>query len=179
MSKPATPWTLKTVRDRCSVDDDDGCWIWQQATTGKSKAPQACIEGRSGTLVARWLMAQQGHAIAGRVVTQKCCEPLCVNPAHLKLVTKSDVLRRAYATGARSTQAEYLSRLARAQRAGLAKLDMAQARVLRDRMRQGETIEALRLETGLWASTLRDIKHGRSWREAAAASSAFTYRPAA
>lgn len=181
MVMTAKPWTLKTVRDRCRIDpaDEDSCWIWLQATTGKARAPQACINGKTGTLVARWVLAHTGRQIDGLAVVPRCGAPLCVNPAHLMTLTKGEVLRRAYADGSRSRHAEYLRLLRRAQDTGMAKLDMERARELRDRMARGASIAELSRETGLWPSTLRDIKHGRSWRQVAAPASVFTFRPAA
>lgn len=174
MSGRATPWTLKTVRDRCEIDSEDahGCWVWLHAGKGKKNVPQACIEGRA-TLVARWIMQHLGHNIAGQAVVHRCCEPRCLNPGHLNLLTKSQVLAAAYRTGLRSTEAEHFSRRRRAERSGLAKLDMPAARVLRQRLAAGETIAALSLETGLWPSTISAVKHGRSWRETQLAASVF------
>ena len=178
MSGRFMPWSLKTVRDRCEIDDETGGhWTWRHATTSKNKAPQACIEGKTGQLVARWLMAHLGHNIAGKAVVVTCCEPLCLNPAHLRVITKGEVLRRAYKTGLRSTEAEHFSRRRRAEQSGLAKLDMPAARVLRQRLDAGETIAAISQETGLWPSTIRAIKHGRSWREMKTAASVFAWRP--
>lgn len=177
MSGRFTPWTLKTVRDRCEIDsaDEHSCWLWLHAVTGKNKAPQACIEGKTGTLVARWIMQHLGHDIAGKAVVRRCTEPRCLNPGHLKLATKSQVLSAAYKTGLRSTEAEHFSRRRRAEKAGLAKLDMPAARVLRQRLAAGETIAALSIETGLWPSTIRAVKHGRSWRETNTAASVFSW----
>ena len=184
MTMQATPWSLKTVRDRCTVEDgaDDadattGCWLWKHCTTGRGRYPQASIEGHGGTLVARWVMQHLGHAVAGMAVRPACGAQLCVKPGHLKLATKGAVLRRAYATGARSGDNEHLNRRRRAEKTGMARINMAQARVLRSRMQAGETIAALSVETGLWPSTLSSIKHHRSWREVHAAASVFSYRP--
>jgi len=179
MSRKASPWSLKTVQDRCDIDTDiGGHWVWRQATTAKNKAPQACIEGKTGQLVARWLMQHLGHNITGMAVVVKCCEPLCLNPAHLKVITKGAVLRKAYSTGQRNTEAEHFSRRRRAEKSGLAKIDMATARLLRSRMAAGEKWPALSKETGLARSTLRAIETGVSWREMNAAASVFAWRPA-
>ena len=170
-------WTMKTVRDRCEIDDDDArsCWIWRHAIKGNSKSPQACIEGKTGTLVARWLMQHLGHDIAGKAVVHRCKEQRCLNPGHLNVATKSQVLSAAYKTGGRSADAEYFKRRRSAEMSGKAKLDMPAARVLRQRLAAGETIAALSRETGLWPSTIRELKHGRSWRETKAAASVFSW----
>lgn len=177
MSMPFTPWTLKTVRDRCDIDRDDehSCWLWLNATKGKHHSPQACIEGKTGSLVARWIMQHLGHDIAGKAVVHRCQEKRCVNPGHLKVATKSQVMTAAYKTGGRSTEAEYFKRRRAAEMSGKAKLDMPAARVLRQRLAAGETIAALSRETGLWPSTIREVKHGRSWRETKAAASVFSW----
>jgi lambda repressor-like predicted transcriptional regulator len=178
VSGKAKPWSLQTVQDRCDIDTDiGGHWVWRFATTSKHKGPQACIEGKTGSLVARWLMQHLGHDITGKAVVPTCCEPLCLNPAHLKVITKGAVLRKAYATGLRSVESEHFSRRRRAEQSGLAKIDMPTARVLRARMIAGDPISALSKETGLAHSTLRDIQIGKSWREMKSAASVFSWRP--
>lgn len=171
------PWTMKTVRDRCEINglDEGGCWLWLNCCKGAKNAPQACVEGKPGTLVARWVMQHLGHDIAGKAVVHTCGEQRCLNPAHLKLATKSQVLAAAYKTGQRSGDAEYFSRRRRFEDAGMAKLGMSGARLLRQRLATGETIAALSRETGLWPSTISAVKHGRSWRETSAAASVFSW----
>jgi hypothetical protein len=171
------PWDLKTVHDRCR--DDGDCWTWTQGRHHASGHPQATIEGKGGQLVRRWVLA----AATGRQLTHankvvdSCGNHLCCNPDHLRTSTASAVLKRAYHDGTRSTAGEYLGRLRRAQSCGMAKLDMDKARDLRRRMKAGESIAALSRETGLWPTTLREIKHGRSWREQAVNSSVFAFLP--
>jgi len=166
MSTKKRAWTLKTVRDRCTIDEstDDPCWLWKQSLV--NGRPQATIDGRGGTLVARWVMQQRiGNLISRYCVVNRCDDLRCINPDHLTIRTRSQVLKLAYQSGARNVFSEYLARRTEAEKRGMAKIDMGAARNLRQRMCIGHTIEALADETGLSRATLSKIKNGKIWRE--------------
>lgn len=159
---------LKTIRDRCH--DTGSCWIWGQGVNSQGY-PQMRINGKSGQLVRRIVVRESGRVLRnGYVVMARCGDALCCSPKHLIQVTKSDRLRRCYESGFRSLPVEYFWRRERAIKQGLAKINMTIAREIR--AREG-TLVALAAEYGLSVSAIREIKHGRAWRESAIGSSVF------
>ena len=102
--KQPTPWTLKTVRDRCVIDPATDCWEWQQCLNADGH-PQANIMGQHW-LVRRWVLHCEGRLIPRMPVTSPGCESTCCNPSHLRHETKGTILKRAYADGRRDRHGE-------------------------------------------------------------------------
>jgi hypothetical protein len=167
-------WNLKSIKDRCREDGD--CWLWAQGANQRSGQPKATIDGKCGQLVRRHAVRLSGLELRGGYrVVDTCGQGLCCNPDHLKQVTPGAVLRKSYRDGARSTQAEYQGRLRMASERGMCKITMETARDIRRRLLDGATVVGLAQEFGLWPSSVRSIKHGRSWREEST-SSVFAWR---
>lgn len=116
MSKPTSKpaggvRTLEDLRLRCVIDEETGCWLWQQAvaTAGGGTTPIVHLPdnvlpgvGRRSTIPAAraaWLLSgrklQPGHV----VWRQLCTGGRCINPAHCRAGTKSDGLAAVAATG--------------------------------------------------------------------------------
>lgn len=172
MNNHTYPWSLQTVQDRCEMDGD--CWIWKHSVNNKG-LPQACIHGKGGQSVRKFVFRQRSDRSIGQKLrlTSVCQNRRCVAPDHVVCMTASDILTRAYRTGNRSAAGEYLSRVQRAHEAGYVKLGFEQARVIRQRIRDGETVRAIAKELGMWESSIRDIKHNRTWRDTAKNASVF------
>ncbi len=97
---------LETLRQRCVIDAETGCWVWKAAMSrSRSRKiapsprvwlPDANVKG-AGVLMtagrAAWLLA--GRAIApGQVVWRSVCNrPDCINPAHGVAVTRAEMHR--------------------------------------------------------------------------------------
>lgn len=168
-------WTLDVVRSRCI--DDGGCWIWQGAKV--NGYPQATMYGRGGQMVRKWVFTEfTGSAIGPKMkIVSSCRRKDCVNPAHLRLMTTSDVLRRSYATGARCTRNEYHARVKRLQEQGRTVMDFDKAQELRNRVELGECGKKLAKDFGVTWAHARKILRGRSWRTEHIGASVFTWRP--
>jgi hypothetical protein len=161
-------WTLKTIKDRCREDGD--CWVWTQACTARAGHPQASIDGKGGQLVRRHAVRLSGRPLrSGWRVVDTCGNVRCCNPEHLKQTTPGVVLKRTYDNGSRSTHGEYIARRDQAIQQGMAKLNMGIVRVIRQRLTAGETVAGLAREYGIGEPAMRDIKHGRAWKDAAPA----------
>lgn len=68
------------------------CWTWLAATRG-SREKRGCFwDGARNVDAARWMYqhSHSGQPIDGMVVMHRCDNPLCVNPAHLRLGSQAD-----------------------------------------------------------------------------------------
>ncbi len=150
------------------------CWMWKQGVNGQGY-PQACIDKRPGVMVRRYVMELMGRTLQrNQPVSCRCGNKLCVNPAHLVASDHSQVLKRSYRNGRRSTPAEYLSRLKAAKANGMARMTEEQLRAIRTAPTE-ETITALAARLGLGRRAVSDARAGRSWRHSAPASSVFSW----
>lgn len=81
------------------IDWPDTCFLWAGATT-TSGYGQATFGGRH--VYAHRLLYQlmRGQIPEGMVIDHLCRQPLCVNPAHLEVVTNAENIRRGNSPGA-------------------------------------------------------------------------------
>ena len=108
----------------------------------------------------------------GKVVITTCRELLCVNPDHLQLVTRGQLIKLSYKE-TRNTQHEYPRRLAARVAQGGLKLDIEKAREIRASELKAED-EAKRL--GVSVSLVHKIRQGKIWREVVQGASVFSMR---
>ena len=155
-------WTLKTIHDRCTEEGE--CWIWSQGLNNTGY-PMASIEGKPGSLVRRKAYELSGRTLKpSTYVASTCGEKRCCNPAHLVQMTKSQILKRCYSDGSRSSHATYVAHFLAALKQNMAKLDWAKVADIRQRLAAGETVYGLAREYNVAKTTIRDIKHNRSWK---------------
>jgi hypothetical protein len=163
-------WTLKTVRDRCDAPDgEDGCWLWRLSMRGST--PQATVERKRGANVRRWVYAASGRRLrSGWSVIATCEHERCLQPTHLKLISPSTFTKRTYQTGARPRRMTIETRLAMAAaRTATRLLDPAVRTAMRERRREGATLEALAAEFDVHASTAGRVCRFETWVGDAAA----------
>lgn len=91
-----------------------------------------------------------GQIAAGLCVLHRCDNPPCINVDHLFLGTQGDNARDRVAKG----------RHARGERAGGAKLSVAQVRVIRADKRK---LRVLAKEYGVAESAISNVRQGRRW----------------
>ena len=162
------PVTLQIIKSRCAEDGD--CWIWQQSLNSMGY-PQMCANGKPGQMVRRLAVQLSGRVLKpGYRVVSICAGTKCCNPDHLRLWTSGMVMERAYESGKRSTQAEYLKRRQHAVQQGITKLNMELARAIR--ADEGTHLEVAR-RLGVHKKTVYEVRRGNTWREAAPNSSVF------
>lgn len=70
-----------------------GCWTWLGGKGGAYGVYMLPGQRRRGAHVIAFELAN-GPLSEGMVIDHLCCEPLCVNPAHLEAVTPSENRRR-------------------------------------------------------------------------------------
>ena len=87
--------TWDDLRDRCKIDDDTLCWIWQGGRQSNGQ-PSMWIPALRKSSVMSVLVAylKTGQPpVKGRVWYARCGRPDCCNPQHRSLGTKSDQMR--------------------------------------------------------------------------------------
>ena len=134
----------------------DDCWIWQ----GKKDAKGYGFAhfNRSKTFAHRiaWELTH-GPIPDGLCVCHSCDTPLCVNPAHLWLGTRSENTLDRHAKGR--------SRGPVGTRQHDAKLNSEVAREIRKRYANGDANQyALAREYGVTQTTISGIWRGRLWK---------------
>lgn len=85
--------TVDDVRARCVIDERTRCWVWQGAMRSRDGAQQPAMwafdhaRGEKRTMTgpqAVWNIAHGRAPLPGYVVHRACCNPLCLNPVHLR-----------------------------------------------------------------------------------------------
>jgi hypothetical protein len=79
------------------------CMEWTGSFVHKV-LPAFTLNGKK-LYVKRYLAELDGKNVKGRVVTSDCKNKLCVNPAHLVVLTRAQLVNRTAASGAWSTAA--------------------------------------------------------------------------
>lgn len=172
--RKAEPWTEKTLRDRCTEVGE--CLIWDHGVNGMGY-PQAHIDGKGGQMVRRWVFTRlMGNELKkGHVVSAKCEQILCCSQGCLVDRTYSVNLRKSYKDGKRCTVAEYTKRQQQRIDCGFAKLNLEKARQIR--ARKDESSAVLAAEFGITTNHVTSVWREQCWKEAAANSSVFAWRP--
>ena len=149
--------TIQEIKDR--TDEVGDCWVWKKAIT--SGYPQLKVPGRACKLVRRLVVELDGRPAGARQpVITTCGDPLCVNPAHLKPVTVSEVGKRAAAAGGWKGKARG-SKIAAKKRA-TGKLTLEIAREIRMSEESGPVLSA---RYGVNRSLITRIKRGHAWKD--------------
>lgn len=157
---------LTRVKERCVLEGParSPCWVWQRYIDVNGKpAMHFRLHQWSGS-VRRAVMQASGHAKAledARVkVTDTCGNPLCCNPAHLRLATCGELASVPRSAESRARQT------VRSRQRQSNKLTLETAQQIRARALRGEKQQALATEFGVHHSLISAIKRGKAWRMA-------------
>jgi hypothetical protein len=101
-----------------------------------------------------------GEIPKGLVVTVTCENSMCINPRHMELITRTEVLQRT--TSRIDVKARMLAAKTRFSRANYAKITMELARQIRASDKSG--VEWAR-HLGVSSSLISLIRTGKSWKE--------------
>lgn len=129
------------------------CWVWRRHVNAHG-SPQDGTTGQTGyrLLWDRWMEPPP----KGLIPVPVCGERLCVNPFHMRLMTRSESIR--YYQG--KPTGERLKRMIERS----AKLSYEQVRHVRT---SDESDEELAARYGVAARTIKDVRDRRTWREVA------------
>ena len=173
---------LEDLRQRCRMKEC-GCWEWAYSTSSNGRPSISMVingkrtnmNGRRAALTLARPTPIPKDKVA--VATDDCPNGLCVNPAHCKLVTLSELRQRTAKKATPELRAAWvkngLSQIGR-----LAKLTPEQVQEIRaSKLTPKEIAE----KYGTCFSNVHRILSGTAWRNAGAMneSSVFTWRPAA
>lgn len=154
--------TMEWVKDRCVEDCD--CLVWTcWSDHGDQPRHRFRSDEMDSTRHLRPIVYQyigQKKQAKGTVVVMTCGNTLCLNPAHMKQITRAEHLRRNnQSVAAKARKSANVTKAIRAQRA---KLTMDQARYVRA---SDKTLSALAGELGVSFQLLSKVRRGEAWPE--------------
>lgn len=148
---------LQHTQQNCVIDGD--CWLWKGAHSNDGYP--LIFRKKRGTSLRRKVFEWAGRSIPqGAFIALTCTHANCLNPAHMKCVTKNALRKGKPASAvhvARTTLGKRNSRFA--------KLTMDKAREIRRRAGEGEKYPVIAHDYGVSASLVSQVALGRVWRE--------------
>lgn len=156
MTAPMSPSEWAELARQRSYVSDSGCWHWLGVTVRGVPVFQMARKRYRVTRMAAGLKP-------GRYVEMTCCNIDCVNPAHIRAVTRSYYVRRDCANRRKLTFVQM--RQAR-KRSGLCKLDEVKAAEIRRQWAEGISLRKIARPLGVSAQTVHNVILGRAWRVA-------------
>lgn len=152
---------IKYVRDRSTEDAD--CWLWRQGCTSNgTPTMHQPHDSRRTIAVRRFLAAALGKDIAGKVVTNTCCDPRCVAPHHILVTDRSTLGKMAHQHSGYASQPARRAKIAATQRRRAGKLTPEQANEIRTGT---ERLRDVAERMGIAYATAHRIRTGKAWRE--------------
>jgi hypothetical protein len=86
------------VMARVEIDAATGCWIWTGPTSGSSGRgkdyPRMSLDGATVAVHIAMFVVEHGPVPPRKQIDHTCKRRLCVNPAHLEMVTHLENQRR-------------------------------------------------------------------------------------
>jgi hypothetical protein len=160
----ARNWLLQTSvflsRLEKHTEEVGNCWEWQGAMQHNSPTPVINFNRRAQP-VRRLLAQAMGKPVKGMFVTCKCRNELCVNPDHLRVVTRKrlqEMLAKERNYQSNPVRNKKLADKARRN----SKLTVELAAEIREAEGSQRAIAA---RYGVTQSTVSVIKRGKTWRD--------------
>jgi hypothetical protein len=157
-----SPELLDLIRRRCRLDEDTACWHWRGAVNDQGY-PVVFDSARKRNVRARTAIFARLHGGVGhrRFVTLTCGERACLNPAHMRLETRSQYMRRSV----KHKSADVVARMQTSRRRN-AKLTLDRAReIRRTRNETSETLQTIATRYNVSRALVSQIIRNQVWRE--------------
>ncbi len=157
---------LEDIKDRCTLDEDTGCWHWKGALSNgkwpRIRAPNHCKPGSP-------MQAQTGrravwHIKTGVAIPQDhrvygtCTDPQCLNPEHMRCGPPRDWGKHAAKTGVYKNN---VKRQIASRRTGRSRALLTPALIF-EIQNSTETGREISRRTGLSAQTVSKARNGKS-----------------
>ncbi len=130
-----------------NVHRDEDCLVWAGQVNSKSGGPKVSWR-RKMHQARRLMLTLMGESIEGKKITQTCEHPLCMNRAHLILLTQQQLLKRASAKGHWQVGAIRVMRAA-VGKADTAKMSIKEARTVLKMRAEGATYREIGQKYGV------------------------------
>lgn len=138
------------LRHRGWVVTDRGCWEWSGGRYPDHYGFLTDQEGRTAYAHRLAYRTWVGPIPEGKIIRHRCDNPPCINPEHLLVGTAKDNARDRLEHGqAMRGHSNPASRLTEEN--------------VREILSSSETTRGLARKFGVYASTVRDVRKGRSW----------------
>lgn len=131
----------------------NGCIEWTARRSPQGYGHVQLSKPRRTVRAHRWSWEIHNGAIPdGMMVLHRCDNPPCVNPEHLFIGTGSDNIRD-----------RHNKRIARGEAVPNATLTPEQVRVIKARLRDGDSTYAIARDYGMVHNAIWQIKSGKTW----------------
>ena len=144
--------------------DDGDCWRWVGAKQARGQTPAMSWQGKVGN-VRRFILVEQGVPMNGYLATTSCGNADCVNPKHMKRITRRKLSESSAAAMDAAQKTLRAMRTAHGLRNSgkkSTKLTMELANSIRDDDRPQRIIAA---DYGITQHTVYSIKRNMIWRD--------------
>jgi hypothetical protein len=161
----ASPQLLEQISARCSHEEENDCWHWTGAVNYQGY-PVVFDSERKRNVRARTAIFGRLHGGIShrRFVTMTCGERACLNPAHMRIESRSQYMRRSV----KHKSADVVARMRESRRrSATAKLTLADAIEIR-RLRNDSdlTLQAIGDRYAVSRALVSQIIRNQVWREA-------------
>lgn len=147
------------VHDRCREDGD--CWLWQLSVSSHGVPVMHLKDSGKLIGVRRFVALKKGLNIEGLLVTNTCGNNRCVCPAHVLVVTKSEMGKLNVARTGYTSNVLRRKKISDAKRK-TAKLSLAQAIEVRN---STESLSDIAEKAGISRATASRIRNAKMWKE--------------
>lgn len=137
---------------------DAGCWNWTRATNGSGYG-MLTVAGRMVYAHRLAYELSRGPVPDGLHVIHSCDNPLCINPDHLSVGTRSQNMKECSERG----RARIPKPIKLGEENGSAKLQEVDVRSIRRLLVKGLTQQEIADRFGVTQRTISDIKLGKKW----------------
>jgi hypothetical protein len=150
---------IEYIKNRCHEDGD--CWIWNLGVTSNG-TPTCHPPGEKQLSARRYLAMGMGLKIAGKLVTSKCCNKLCMAPDHVLCTDRKTLGHMTHAHSGYASQPARCKKISDSKRAKFAKLTLEQV----EHLRHGPGMVKDRVEElGISRATASRIRAGIGWKD--------------
>ena len=169
--------SLDDIKARCVEIGE--CWEWQGTVVGYDKNQPVHMVDRKMHKVHQTAFKLAGkNSPAGMYLVRECGNCLCVNPAHITPMTRSDQMKLAASLG-RCSRPDQVAARTKGVRAASKLYSPELARTIRTMRSCGALLKDIAEQTGVSASVAAKVCSGEMWADSHQAASVFSWRAAA